>query len=271
MVEPAGRYAGLMKNLSRRALAQIAPLALVIPHSLKSQTLTDAPSSGGWPVQSPELAREMVTVAHGNLKRTRELVEARPSLANAAIDWGFGDWETALGGASHVGNREIAEFLIANGARPTLFSAAMLGHLDVVRAMIIAQPGAQKIRGPHSISLLSHARAGGVKAEPVFRYLESLGDAGSPPPVPVGDADRQAIIGVWTYGSGPNQTVEIKEDRNALTFVRTGVASRNLNHLGNLEFFPAGGNAVRIRFSKAATGMVLTVHDPDVVMRAEKK
>ena len=41
------------------------------------------------------------------------------ALACATLDWGFGDWETALGAASHVGRPEIAEYLIANGAEPT--------------------------------------------------------------------------------------------------------------------------------------------------------
>ena len=45
-------------------------------------------------------------------------VDARPSLAKAAWDWGFEDWEDPLGAASHVGNHEIAEYLIGHGARP---------------------------------------------------------------------------------------------------------------------------------------------------------
>src|SRR5262244_3402157 len=55
----------------------------------------------GFPTQPAELVREMVTVAHFDLKRVKELVEARASLAKASWDWGFGDWETALGAASH--------------------------------------------------------------------------------------------------------------------------------------------------------------------------
>jgi hypothetical protein len=109
----------------------------------------------------------MVTVAHGNIERVRELVEAQPTLAKAAWDWGFGDWETALGAASHTGGREIAEYLIAKGARPSVFSAAMLGQLDVVKAFVAAQPGVQRILGPHSIPLLAHAKAGGAAAEEV--------------------------------------------------------------------------------------------------------
>ena len=44
-----------------------------------------------FPTQPPELTREMVTVSHFDLKRVKELVEARPSLARASWDWGFGD------------------------------------------------------------------------------------------------------------------------------------------------------------------------------------
>src|ERR1700751_3194971 len=65
------------------------------------------------PPQPADLVREMVRVSHFDLKRVQQLVEAQPSLARAAWDWGFGDWETALGAASHMGNRPIAEYLIA--------------------------------------------------------------------------------------------------------------------------------------------------------------
>ena len=44
----------------------------------------------------------------------------------------------------------------------------MLGQLDVVKAFIDASPGVQRIHGPHGITLLAHARAGGEKAKPVL-------------------------------------------------------------------------------------------------------
>ena len=106
----------------------------------------------------------MVGVSHGNVARVRELLTGRPALANASWDWGYGDWESALGAASHVGNQEIAKLLLAAGARPSIFSAAMLGQLDTVKAFILASPGVQKTRGPHGLTLLSHARAGGPAA-----------------------------------------------------------------------------------------------------------
>src|ERR1700756_3750718 len=182
-----------MSIYSRRYLLKLTsaifPIrAIGLPARLLSFEIQDKgspslPISDVFPTQPPELVREMVTVAHFDLKRVRELVGARPSLARAAWDWGFGDWETALGAASHMGNRAIAEYLISQGARPSLFSATMLGQLEVVKAFVAAQPGAQRIRGPHSISLLGHAKAGGPEARAVFDFLESMDGAGDEPGV----------------------------------------------------------------------------------------
>src|SRR5512134_2437591 len=122
--------------ISRRAF--LITSGLVSSSPLLAQE--PAPSAGtapeSFPAQDPAVVREMVGVSHGNVGRVRELLAERPALANAAWDWGCGDWESALGAASHVGNREIAGLLLASGARPTLFSAAMLGQLEVVRALV---------------------------------------------------------------------------------------------------------------------------------------
>src|SRR5688572_20533747 len=114
------------------------------------------------PAQDPRLVKEAVGASHGNVKRIRELVENQPALARASIDWGFGDWETCIDAAAHVGSKPIADFLLTHGARPTIFSAAMMGQLDTVKAFVAARPGIQKTLGPHGITLMSHARAGGV-------------------------------------------------------------------------------------------------------------
>jgi len=171
------------------------------------------PVSDLFPTQPPELAREMVTVAHFDLKRVRELVEARPSLARAAWDWGFGDWEDALGAASHMSNRPIAEYLISQGARPSLFSAAMLGQLDVIKAFVAAQPGVQRIRGPHSISLLAHAKAGGVAAHPVLEFLQSLGGADADPSAPLSDSEADVVKGTYVFGRSMSQQIEVTVER----------------------------------------------------------
>ena len=95
--------------------------------------------------------------AHGNLEQVRALLEADPTLVNAAWDWGGGDWETALGAASHMKQREIALFLLDHGARIDVFAAAMLGYVDVVRALLDARPELREAKGPHGIPLAAHA------------------------------------------------------------------------------------------------------------------
>src|ERR1700745_324445 len=92
------------------------------------------------PALETDLVREFVANAHGDLEAVRKALDHRPSLLNAGWDWGGGDWETALGAASHVGRRDIAELLLTRGARLDVFAAAMLGDLDVVRAVLAAHP-----------------------------------------------------------------------------------------------------------------------------------
>ncbi|HET7037552.1 MAG TPA: hypothetical protein VFI42_17840 [Thermomicrobiaceae bacterium] len=119
-----------------------------------------------------EVVQEFVGNAHGNLERVRELLQAHPGLVNAAWDWGGGDWETALGAAAHMGRRDIAEELLAHGARLDLFAAAMLGEVEIVRAMLRAFPELRRASGPHGIPLLAHAQAGGEPAAAVVRLLQ---------------------------------------------------------------------------------------------------
>lgn len=228
------------------------------------------PVPAAYPVQPLELAREMVGASHANFQKVQALVGVRPSLVTAAVDWGFGDWEDALGAASHVGNRQIAEFLLANGARPTLFSAAMLGQLDVVKALLAALPGAQKIAGPHSISLLAHAKAGGKAAEVVYQYLDSLGDAGSPARPPLASGDIELLTGVYTFGPGPSERIEISQRNGQLRFLRLGATACNLIHLGDRTFHPVGAPAVRIRFSIVPGRTIITIDDPGIVLTAVK-
>jgi hypothetical protein len=121
------------------------------------------------------MVQEFVARAHADLARVKQLLEQEPALANAAWDWGGGDWETGLGAAAHMGQKEIARHLLAHGARMDLFAAAMLGMLGTVRAILEANPPARGYRGPHGIPLIAHAKAGGEPAKAVVEYLESLG------------------------------------------------------------------------------------------------
>lgn len=241
------------------------------------------PVSDSFPTQPPELVRETVTVAHFDLNRVKELVDARPSLASAAWDWGFGDWESPLGAASHMGNRPIAEYLISRGAVTSLFSAAMFGQLDVVKALVTAQPGIERIRGPHGISLLGHARMGGQAAHPVLEYLQSLGDADTGAPVALPEAGAATLVGAYAFGAGATEQIDVTiADPHMyatgkmytyapqLTWTRKGTMGRPLFHLGEHAFYPGGAPSVRIRFSDDAGAKVMTVNDAETVLTARK-
>ena len=126
------------------------------------------------PALAPTLVQEFVGKAHGDLNRVKELIAQEPNLINATWDWGGGDFETGLGAASHMGRKDIAEFLLENGARLDLFAAAMLGKLDIVKAAYTAYPDIIKTPGPHGIPLIAHAQAGGEDAKEVLVYLQSI-------------------------------------------------------------------------------------------------
>lgn len=252
-------------------------LTLAAAGASASHGASGSPSAqgSGWPdlfpTQAPELVRELVTVAHFDLARVKEMVTRQPSLARATWDWGFGDWESALGAASHMGRREIAEYLIAMGARPDLFSTAMLGQLEVVQALVAAAPGAQRLKGPHGITLLAHARAGGERAVPVLRYLESLGDADQGVRAqPLAPADQGAVLGRYRFGELPRQVFVVDTYQGGVSIQREGLTGRPLAHLGARAFSPAGAEAVRIQFSAESPAARLTIFDPDLVLTAQR-
>jgi hypothetical protein len=255
-------------SLSGRLVhAQTADVAWPAPPPASGE-----PRDESFPTQHPFLAKEMVGVSHGNLARVKELLKRHPALAKASWDWGFGDWETALGAASHVGNRVIAELLLEHGAGHTIFSAAMMGQLDVVKAFAAIDPKLNQLRGPHSIPLINHARAGGAQAAEVVKYLESLGNLPKTGDVqPLSAGDRSSVEGRYVFGDGPRDMFVVDTTQNALGITRSGGTRRVLTHLGKLEFYPVGAPAVRLRFEVTSDGTTLGVFDPDLIVRATRQ
>jgi hypothetical protein len=253
--------------VSRRSFLSVSGV-LLAPALARAEVIR-----ADFPAHEPELVQEMVVVAHGNVARVKALVGRQPALAKVSFDWGFGDWETPIDAASHVGNREIAEYLIANGARATIFSAAMLGQLDAVKAFVAASPGIQRTPGPHSITLLRHAMAGGPKAQPVVEYLRTVEGADDRPVEKALTAEEaKKLTGAYVYGTVAisNRFEVTANDKNQISVARPGHFARGLTHLGGYEFVPMGSEHVRIRFAESAGAMTLTVHDPDVVLTATK-
>jgi hypothetical protein len=171
----AAATAGLA--LASTGESQAAPPAAPAPTEALFER--DYPAPGFKPSwKKPQINRlfvqDFVIYAHSDLPMVKKLLAREPALLNATMDWGGGDWETGLGGASHMGRRDIAEFLLEQGARIDLFCAAMLGLLDAVKAFLTLQPKLIDARGPHGFSLHFHAQVGGKEAEKVLDYLQSV-------------------------------------------------------------------------------------------------
>lgn len=127
------------------------------------------------PALNPEHVKEFVGAAHRDMNKVKEMYEGNPDLLNSVNNLGSWDWEDAIGAAGHVGDRELALYLLEKGARPTICVCAMLGKLEVVKTFIQAFPSMKSAVGPHKISLLRHAKAGGEEAKNVLAYLQSIG------------------------------------------------------------------------------------------------
>ena len=122
-----------------------------------------------------EKVKEFVGAGHNNLIKVKSLLAEFPTLIYANWDWGGGDFETGLEGAGHVGNKEIANYLIENGARPNLFALCMLGQTAIVKAFLDAYPQYINAKGAHGYTLLHHAQRGGDASAELLEYLAGKG------------------------------------------------------------------------------------------------
>lgn len=107
---------------------------------------------------SQEFVEPFVIAAHGNLTKVKELLAQNPALLN--VPWTKVD-ETALQAASHMGRRDIAEYLLAHGAPLNIFTAAMLGLCARVAEFLQNDPSLANAKGVHGISLMYHAALSG--------------------------------------------------------------------------------------------------------------
>ena len=161
-----------MENkISRKNFMKVSATGLFIPLLSISEIINNDKVA---PLAT-ELVNEFVRIAHTDLDKTKSMLESEPALLNAAWDWGGGDFETALEAAGHMGRKDIAELLLARGARINIFCAAMLGKLEMVKTILTAFPDLKDSKGPHGLQLLHHARKGGENAKEVLDYLVSIG------------------------------------------------------------------------------------------------
>jgi uncharacterized protein len=106
---------------------------------------------------STEQIREFVIAGHGNIEKVRQMLAENPKLLNASYRWNENDTETAIQAAAQVGNVNIAEFLLKQGAPLEICTAAMLGMRDYVERRLSANPLDVDAKGAHGIPLLPHA------------------------------------------------------------------------------------------------------------------
>jgi hypothetical protein len=120
-----------------------------------------------------KLVRDFVGAGHKNLALVKEMLREHPNLIYSRYDWGNGDFEEAIEGAGHVGNKEIATYLITQGARVNLFVLTMLGQTNLVKLTLQAYPELIFSKGPHGFTLLHHAKVG--EAQELQDYLLEKG------------------------------------------------------------------------------------------------
>ncbi|MEA2634911.1 MAG: uncharacterized protein QOH92_1678 [Chloroflexota bacterium] len=117
------------------------------------------------------VVEELVGNAHGNIARVRELLDANPAALNQRAPWN----ETAVEAATQMGDKAIIELLIGRGAPVDLFTASVLGRMDVVTGELDANPSRVHARGVHDLPALYFAAIGG-DLDVAKRFLDAGAD-----------------------------------------------------------------------------------------------
>lgn len=152
--------------------------------------------------RTQEQIGQFVGVSHGNFAKVKELLETEPRLLDARYE----EWdERPIQAASHVGNRPIAEYLLAKGAPLNIFTAAMLGMTEQVRDYLAADPTLATANGVHGISILYHATLSG-KVEIAELLLAQGGGQDASNALHGATAYGHTKMARWllAHGAGPN-------------------------------------------------------------------
>ena len=136
-----------------------------------------------------------VIAAHGNPEQAMTLLAADPSLLHTRWER---TGETALDGAAHTGQADLARHLLAAGAPLDIFTAAMLGRTDDVIAFLDEDASLVGAVGAHGIPLLVYAGLSG-KVELLDLLVE---------PADVGVGDVGHLLEHQLLDLGPWQSLE---------------------------------------------------------------
>lgn len=164
----------MKRKLFLQKLAVSAGGLITVPHILNASTtlsknnLTDDPLP-------PAMVKDFVVAGHNDLEKIKSMLKEKPNLLYASWDWGNGDFETALEGAGHMGLKDIAGYLIEQGARPNIFVLTMLGKTKEVKTLLKSYPELLNSKGPHGFTLLHHAQKGGDASKTLLKFLQDKG------------------------------------------------------------------------------------------------
>ena len=146
---------------------------------------------------------EFVAAAHHDLPFIQQKLAELPGLLNENAQW----IETPIQAAAHVGNRPIAEFLLAQGAPLDICTAAMLGRADDVRAALADDPELAHAHGPHDIPVMYYPAIGGS-----IEIAQILLDAGAD--VNAGEGGNTPLHGAALVGQTPMVQWLLDHDAN---------------------------------------------------------
>lgn len=140
-----------------------------------------------------ELAQEainnFVIAAHHDLAQVKKSLAEQPDLLNENADW----VETPIQAAAHMANRDIMDYLLAEGAPLDICTAAVLGRADDVRAMLADDPGLAEATGAHNIPVMYFAAI--VGNEDIAQILLDAGAAINSP-----DGSNSPLHGAAIFG-----------------------------------------------------------------------
>lgn len=277
------------RNFLRNSSLPLFGISLIYADAIANDLVSNTATSSlyyRYPAIADNDTYGMVNAAHFNLDKVNELLSKRSELAKAAWDWGFGDYETAIGACSHTGRKDIAELLMSYGAYPDMFTFAMLGMYRSLIELIEARPGIQSTPGPHGITLLKHAQNRLANKEistedksnvsKVIEYLEKVGKANvGHTSLPYKDEDKTNFLGDYRFGDGETETFNVGpyslDPANFIRITRKGLPGRLLHKIGDNAFSPTGAPSVKIIFEMADNKVLsLSIFESGQTLRALK-
>lgn len=276
-----------LNKVNRRVLIKSAALGTIaVPlgaFTAKPENTAENEVSANFPSIDLAITKNVVLFSHFNLEGLKEIVDNRPELARSSYDWAFGDWESAIGAGSHVGRWDIIDYLINNGARPTVFTHIALGQVDIVKAILESNPDIKKTSGPHGISMIQHAIISARSKDRSDKHLKALQklkiyleeETGMfvPNYLETDVEDLKKYEGDYIYGEGEKDGLSIKiNSRNMLSLGRLGTFGGGLFKIATDRFVYNGTPSTEVSFEmRGDESISMRVQAPNGFITARRK